>query len=549
MFRKRGKSFSGQLKLSYVVIILIPVLCLGGFIFFSSYYYVRQQKLKESISIVRRNEIYLDNLAEQCENSLKYLAGSYTLQEFLQMDENQFIEVNQAARNISPLLYNIQLSNQNYKNIKIYVDKQFNILDDIIKNADAVADTDWYKAVSSSPGVYWWSEDNRLFIGQKIVIPYPQKTVGIIRVELKINAFQSCFDMFQGIPGKIVLIDNKDTDHICMDTLGGSTRIGFESTNEIGNTGWMVRYQIAEDFYGQNIWKHLWIPMLVLCVVLIAVWICIYFISKKLVRDLTILVQETDEVQKGNFDVEIQPAETEEINSLANSVRIMLSTVKKLIQQVYEKEIERQDLELNLLQSKISPHFLYNNLSAINWMAIECGEERISEIVTEMAAFYRTALNKGKNIDKLSVEIENIKAYVNLQLISHENSFQAEYDIDQELLTCMIPIFILQPLVENAIEHGIDQLPAGMGQLKITVKGSKDRICLSVHDNGKSLYEKLGEAVLPEEKYGYGTSNVHRRIQLLYGTQCGLTIKADESGTTSVLKISNWNEKTEKRVI
>lgn len=548
MFKKAGKSFSGRLKLSYVIIILIPVLCLGGFIFYSSYYYVKQQKLKESANMVRRNEIYLDNLAEQCENSLKYLAGSYTLQEFLQMDENQFIEVNQAARNISPLLYNIQLSNQNYKGIKVYVDKQFNILEDIIKNSDAVEETDWYRSVISSAGVYWWFEDNMLFIGKKIVIPYPKQVVGVIRVELKEESLESCFDMFQEMPVRIVLIDNNGVHHTYMDSLDRNERIGFEGTNEIGNTGWLVRYQIAEEFYGQNVWEQLWIPMLVLCAVLISVWICIHLISKELVRDLKVLVEEVDEVHKGNFDVEILTADTEEINLLADSVRIMLSTIKQLIRQVYEKEIERQNLELNLLQSKISPHFLYNNLSAINWMAIECGEEKISEIVTEMATFYRTALNKGNNIDKLSVEIENIKAYINLQLISHENSFQVEYEIDQELLTCVIPIFILQPLVENAIEHGIDQLPIGQGRLKITARRSKDRIYLCVHDNGNSLYEKLGESVLPEEEYGYGTSNVHRRIQLLYGTQYGLIIRADESGTTSILRVSRWNEQSEEGV-
>ena len=159
----------------------------------------------------------------------------------------------------------------------------------------------------------------------------------------------------------------------------------------------------------------------------------------------------------------------EEIHVLAQSIQGMLGKIKQLIRQVYAKEIERQDLELNLLQAKISPHFLYNNLSAINWLAIDCGEEKISEITTEMATFYRTALNKGNNIDRLSVEITNIKSYINLQLIAHENEFDVEYDIDEGLLECVVPIFILQPLVENAIEHGINY------QEEIDGKGAADR--------------------------------------------------------------------------
>ena len=120
----------------------------------------------------------------------------------------------------------------------------------------------------------------------------------------------------------------------------------------------------------------------------------------------------------------------------------MLGKIKQLIRQVYAKEIERQDLELNLLQAKISPHFLYNNLSAINWLAIDCGGREDLGDHTGDGDVYRTALNKGNNIDRLSVEITNIKSYINLQLIAHENEFDVEYDIDEGLLECVVPIFI-----------------------------------------------------------------------------------------------------------
>ena len=201
------------------------------------------------------------------------------------------------------------------------------------------------------------------------------------------------------------------------------------------------------------------------------------------------------------------------------------------------KEIERQSIELDLLQAKINPHFLYNNLSAINWLALDCGQDRIYEITTEMATFYRTALNRGKNVDRLSVEIANIRSYVNLLQISHENSFDIEYDIEEGLLDDIIPIFILQPLVENAVEHGIDQLRAKRGILRISGYTEGGYLVLSVFDNGTALYDKSGKGAMQISEYGYGTSNVHRRIQILCGEDCGLTVSADEEGTTASIKL------------
>ena len=194
-------------------------------------------------------------------------------------------------------------------------------------------------------------------------------------------------------------------------------------------------------------------------------------------------------------------------------------------------------MELEVLRSKISPHFLYNNLSAINWLAIEREQDDIYEITTQMATFYRTALNKGKRMDTVKLEITNIRAYVSLQLISHDHSFCVEYEIQDDTLEYIIPTFILQPLVENAIEHGIDSLRDEQGKLVIRSYCKDDVLYLEVEDNGKSLFNRIGDTVLGEERYGYGTGNVNRRIQLVYGKNYGLKITASENGTKSQLRL------------
>lgn len=544
MNKEKRRSFLGRLRIAFVIVILIPVLSLGGFIFYSSYKYVRDQRMTESSNLVKQSRAALDSWAEQCESSLRYLAGNYTLQEFLKMDENRYIEVNQALKNVGPVLYNVVLTNQYYKKVSVYSDKPFYIDTSLIKNSEEISGESWYQELLETSDIYWWEQDGSMFIGRQIATSYPVKTLGVVVAELEREPFENSFQMFQQTPVRIELRDGGDVifqyssaklGHNAEDR---EVRWGFEDSRALAHTGWEISYKIDQRYYSQNAIVSLWMPMAVICAVLLAVWFCIHLLSGFLTRDLSALVDEVNKVQDGNFDAVIPHSDIREINILAESMQSMLNKIKQLIRQVYTKEIERQELELNLLQSKISPHFLYNNLSAINWLAIECGEERISEITTEMASFYRTALNKGNNIDRLSVEVTNIKAYMNLQLIAHEQEFDAEYEIEEELLDCIVPIFILQPLVENAIEHGIDQLSEGKGRIRVSIRQEEGWMYLEVFDNGKTLYEQIGSAVLPIENYGYGTQNVHKRIQLLYGAQCGLTIRADESGTVSVIKLN-----------
>lgn len=534
---KRKKTFLEQLRTAFVIIIMIPVICLGGFIFFSSHKYIKEQRLMESSNMVKQNQADLNSWAEQCESSLRYLAGNFTLQEFLKMDENQYIEVNKALKNVNPLLYNVILTNQYYKNISVYTDKQYHIDTSLIKNSSVAANELWYQEIMNTTGTYWWNDNGVMYMGRKIVTAYPVGTIGVVVVQLKQETFENSFQMFQQIPVNIELMNGENVVYHYINE-GCSGIWGFEETHPFADTGWEISYRFDKKYFSQDAVVSFAMPMLIIFLVLFIAWIGIRVLTRYLMKDLSVLMEEVNEVQNGNFDVEIQPSAIEEIHTLAQSIQGLLNKIKQLIRQVYAKEIERQDLELNLLQAKISPHFLYNNLSAINWLAIDCGEEKISEITTEMATFYRTALNKGNNIDRLLVEITNIKSYVNLQLIAHENEFVVEYDIDESLLECVVPIFILQPLVENAIEHGIEELEEGRGKIKISARQEGVCMVLEVYDNGKSLYKKIGEGMMNTESYGYGTQNVHKRIQLLYGTQYGLMIKADSSGTTSIIHLN-----------
>lgn len=538
MISAKKKSFWKQLILSFILVIMIPVLCLGGFIFYSAYQYIRGQRMTESINLIQQNQQNLDSWAKQCESSVRYLTANYTLQEFLQMDESRYVAVNQSARVVSTVLYGVLLSTRDYEKITVYTDKEFSAMSNLLESAQEVREKEWYQDVLATSGIKWWYQNHHFYVGKKITTAYPVKVIGVLVIEMKESAFSDNLSMLENVPASISVRDGKESICECI-TGGYFEKSGLVKTLEWGNTGWVLDYKIDDGYYRQTPFGGLGAPMIVICIVLAIAFSSMSLLSHFLVRDLKTLVESVNEVQSGNLDVELRPSDIYEIHILSESIRGMLNRIKRLIHQVYDKEIERQRLELNLLQSKISPHFLYNNLSVINWLAIDCGEERISEIATEMAVFYRTALNKGKTVDSLRVEIENVRAYINLILCAHEGAFEASYDIDEKLMDYKLPTFILQPLVENAIEHGINQLEKEKGKIRISAEKKGEELVLRVFDNGKSLYQKTGEGIFGKENYGYGTGNVDKRIQLLFGAEYGLTISVNAEGTTATVRLKN----------
>ena len=199
-------------------------------------------------------------------------------------------------------------------------------------------------------------------------------------------------------------------------------------------------------------------------------------------------------------------------------------------QSLKEKELMMEahlkDAQLKYLQAQINPHFLYNSLSIINWKALEADQEDISRITLSLSTFYRTALNKGKNILLVRDEIANIKAYLDIQLMMHDDSFDVIYDIDDSILKYETLNLILQPILENAIHHGIEEKTDGRG--KITVRGWKEDNCVwfMVEDNGVGMEQEVADKILTMESKGYGVRNVDERIRLCYGEKHAMKVES-----------------------
>lgn len=532
--------FLNKVRLIYSLLIFIPILGLECFVLSSSGNFIREQQMLEVEETIGRNFLNIQNQMEQCEKSILYLVSNNMLKEFLKTKDDEYLKRVQMAKNIAPLLYNSLLSSQYFSKIQVYSDKKFAVSNDLFKEEKEVAKTVWYEKTLGTLETLWWHDEEGYFITKRVINDFPEKVLAAIKINIKDDIFQESFRMFSKMPVKISIKDQTSGEEIYNYTNDAGKdieRVGYEETKEVKNAGWMITYGIGEENFSTAFHPRIMISIVIVILILILAWAAVNYSTKYLLKYLFQLLEDVKSVKDDNFEIRVDESSQDEIGELAQGINRMLQKIQLLIDEIYKSELSKKNLELNLLQSKINPHFLYNNLSAINWIAIENGEDQIYEITTQMAAFYRTALNKGVNIDKLRVETENIKAYIKLQLIAHDDSFTVDYDIPDQLLDVYIPIFIMQPLVENAIEHGIDTLRDSKGHISIKVREDSGVIIIEIHDNGQELYHKIGKAVMDTKEFGYGVSNVDKRIQLMCGHFFGVRISADENGTLSTLRI------------
>lgn len=255
------------------------------------------------------------------------------------------------------------------------------------------------------------------------------------------------------------------------------------------------------------------------------------------------LQKNIQEIEVGNFSTVLESDAGDEIGALTNSFGRMTQKLNALINEVYKSELTRRKAEFKMLQAQLNPHFLYNTLSFINWTAFRAGQKEIAKISRDISDFYRTALNQGNVETKVEHEIKNASSYLEIQLALHHNSFDVEYDIEEQCREKNTICNILQPLLENALEHGIDQKTEGRGKIEIHVEERQKKIIFRVIDNGPGLEEKSEQ----KESKGYGVKNVNERIHIFYGEEYGLTLRREKDITISEIVIPELEEQQMER--
>ena len=287
------------------------------------------------------------------------------------------------------------------------------------------------------------------------------------------------------------------------------------------------------------------IPLIGFCVVIIIVLGMTF--SKLFTRNIELLTRNMEQVNQGSREVTVYSDSQDEVGQLIRSFRHMMDEINRLIEEVYENKIALKEFELKALTAQINPHFLYNSLSIINWMAIKSRQKEISRVTLALSTFYRTALSQGADMVTVENCIRNIEAYLEIQLIMHDNDFKVEWKIDQEVQQELVPKLILQPVVENALEHGLDVKEEGEKILRLSFLADGSDVVIRVDDNGMGMEQEQAEKLITYQAKGYGLKNVNDRMCILYGEEYAIRILSQVGkGTRVEMRIPGKEKKDEK---
>lgn len=272
----------------------------------------------------------------------------------------------------------------------------------------------------------------------------------------------------------------------------------------------------------------------------ISAGLLILIITDKIYRRIRILVLSMKKVEKGDFNVSISHKENDEFGYMYSTFNNMVARIRSLFGELYEQKLLQKEAELKLLQSKINPHFIYNIFDNMNWLIQLERYGELEILVDAVSNYYKKSLNAGKDYITVSDTLEQLENYVKIQQIRFKERFTCDFDFETEILPLTIPNFTLQPILENAICHGIEPKT---GKSHISVKGIRidDKIFFTVEDDGVGISnEKIQDIIMflkgeKEELDNYfALGNINKRIKIAYGEEYGLTIKSTEGVGTKV---------------
>ena len=273
---------------------------------------------------------------------------------------------------------------------------------------------------------------------------------------------------------------------------------------------------------------------------LLLVIILSYYIPRSITMPITRISRVTNQVAKGNLSVRAAAESGAEARMLSDSLNAMIDKINELLDQVTTEQIRLRKAEFELLQAQINPHFLYNTLDTIVWLAEAGDQKRVVSMVGNLSDFFRTSLNQGKDIISIREELAHVRSYLEIQQVRYQDILRYEITVPEDLYEYKIPKITIQPLVENALYHGIKN-KRGQGTITVTGKSKENGFVLYVRDNGIGMtQERLNEVRAGIQKLSYtgkeiyGLYNVNERIRLNFGETYGISIESTYGEGTCV---------------
>ncbi|OMF99459.1 sensor histidine kinase [Paenibacillus sp. FSL R7-0337] len=586
-----------KLIIHFLLISILPSIGLGLLIGWTVDRIVEEQSTENTMQLIRKVNTAIESDVENLQKITYLISFDPGVQKFLKGEPPVPAQPDPAAGNGESAEYNIRKFLQGFTTLSseiagiMLVNREGGFISNEMytRSGTRLTEESWYKQAVENKGIFLivghpygravrshvdYKESEVVSAVRAIVNPETQVVQGVVLVDLKLRVIaETARDVTLGKTGYLTVVDNRGEmiyapQHPLMRTIPAglfTESSGITSETVDGRklqliyrtspfTGWttMGVFPMDESAYGiREITFNVVTFVFVVCMLGMT---ASFYLAYSISRPIGQLASFMSKAQSGDLTIRYWGSRSDEIGLLGRSFNTMLAQIGRLLSLTELQARQKREAELRSLQAHIKPHFLYNTLDTIHWMARSKGAEDIAEVVQSLSRLFRLGLSKGSDIIPLSDELEHIVSYLKIQHVRYSTKLTYSIEVEPHLQELYVLKLLLQPMVENAIYHGIKER-RGPGLLSIAVVERDNDLYLTVRDDGagmsadklKELRRRL-EAVGTEELErtetdmagtgsagsGYGILNVQARIRLTYGEPYGIQIESGPGQGTLV---------------
>lgn len=551
-------------KIYFIFTILFFIMILSMQIVF---YYYFSTSIKSSAGesnriLLNRLVTQLDSYVESMEQIIENIKNENKVIEYLQLSEIENDEI--SRNNIEQELKIFHKAREEIYSIALFGYNKKIIINSGIDTLNEFATPEkaqWYIGASKKDGKLYISSSyvQNIIKGQYswvISISKEINNMGIILIDLKFNKIRElCNSLTSGKKGYIFILDQfgnyiyhpsqqliySGIKKEPIQTILSNNKYSEEGKNYNSLTSEKTGWQICSVSFDEEImdsWKHIqYYYVLIGLVAFIIIGFAASLITKSITRPVRKLCNAMKRVEKGEFKEIEENESTIEIRELTYEYNIMIGKINELMQTIVLEHESKIKSDFKALQAQINPHFLYNTLDSIIWMGEMGHSDEVVRMTSALSKLFRISISKGKEIISIEEEIAHVTSYLTIQEMRYRNKFNYIINIENGILQCQTIKIILQPLVENAIYHGIKNVDH-KGLIEITGYREKDYIIMKVTDNGKGFNEEELSSILDKNnsstEQGTGIKNVHERIRLYFGNSYGLSCTSIKNTETVI---------------
>lgn len=550
-----------KLMITFSIVVMISLLIQVGISYFFLYDIIERKTTDNYKQTILQANRRIDESLSSYEKTTRNIISNNIIQDSLRnIDVYELSDIN---LKIKQELAKITISDENINSIHI-VPKHHKTISYIFMSNYADYDANkklpWFNKLEKTTGEVIWANTipiNKVMIGnietyvfsaiRKINDINTGKELGIVIVNIDAKHLKKIIDEIElGHDGKIYLIDKDNTIvyYKNQDLIGEKLGIDNSQDNIVVSdislkTNWKLTGIVPKYVYRKEIEHFNKIFLYFTIIAILTIIIFSIIISKSIETPINNLIDAMKQVQKGNLNVNIAKKQKNEIGELANHFEEMIDELKYFIDKVYKQEIINREAEIKALHAQLNPHFLYNTLDTIYWMLIIKEEEEIGNLVVALSDILRYSISRGEEFVSIKEDVFQLNNYLHIQKTRFEDKLIVSIDISSNVENHMIPKLLLQPLVENSINHGFKKMKF-KGNINIKGYIYNNEIIFEVIDNGIGMSANKIEDIFngnlgrDNNHTGLGIKAVDERIKIIYGCQYGLNISSVPNEYTHV---------------